>query len=353
MPAKKWQQPTGVMREVIAHPQRFQFMQAVRLLLRCLREDGITAEQALSEVLRFQNSLTLAFPPSDIEALLPVPGTNTTPRQLIVTPAFIGLLGVNGSLPLHHTERIATQEWQERDAGARAFLDIFSHRLVAQFFLAWSKYRFDYQRDVRGSDALAPLLAALAGTGGHAGQAHDGAIANYAALLRNRPISAVAIERVLSEHFAVPVRLEQFHGCWDTIPEVRRSVLGGPNPRLAFGAALGIRVWRHDLRPCLKLGPLNDEEFQRLLPHGQAAHALARLLARFGTTQQSYEVHLSLANAALRPLVLSTRRPELARQLGWNAFLSTGARPVAAAKVAYLLRASLEPAQHSPGGRSL
>jgi type VI secretion system protein ImpH len=337
MPAKKREQPPGVIQQLLDGPQRFQFMQAMRLLLRQLRDEGVAYETALNDVLRFQNSLSLAFPAGDIEALLSVPAQGAAPRQLIVTPAFIGLLGANGSLPLHHTERIATQEWQHRDTGARAFLDILSSRLVTQLFEAWSKYRLEYRHELQGRDALGPVLAALAGFGAQATPQADDVCANYAALLRNRPISALAIQRVLSAHFRVPVVLAQFHGCWDRLPANRLSTLGGPNPRLGYGATLGVRQWRADLRPRLKIGPLEDDQFQRFLPHGQAAQELAALLGRFGTPRLQYEVRLLLGSAARRPLSLCTRQPDRARQLGWNAFLSTGARPIEHAEIAYLL----------------
>ncbi|MCB7372915.1 type VI secretion system baseplate subunit TssG, partial [Bacteroides caccae] len=70
--------------------------------------------------IRFENSLSLAFPGSDIEALL-LEGAGDGEMRLRVRTAVMGLLGVNGALPLHYTERIAGWEHATRDDGPRAF----------------------------------------------------------------------------------------------------------------------------------------------------------------------------------------------------------------------------------------
>ncbi|OFJ48282.1 hypothetical protein BA896_004140 [Janthinobacterium lividum] len=138
-------------------PQRFHFIQAVRILVRWLRQAGLSYdhEQALCQVLRFQNSLSLSFPASQIEALGAQPATCETDIELLramreapgtkifLTPAFLGLLGVNAGLPLHRTERISAAQRWDRDDSTRAFIDLFSQRMVAMFFkpgasIAWS-----------------------------------------------------------------------------------------------------------------------------------------------------------------------------------------------------------------------
>ena len=47
-------------------PWRFGFMQLVTLLLRQLRSQGVTGDQAFRDVLRFHNSLSLSFPASEV-----------------------------------------------------------------------------------------------------------------------------------------------------------------------------------------------------------------------------------------------------------------------------------------------
>lgn len=54
--------PQDIVDRLAAEPHRFQFVQAVQILLHQLRRRGITYEQAFRHVLRFQNSLSLNFP---------------------------------------------------------------------------------------------------------------------------------------------------------------------------------------------------------------------------------------------------------------------------------------------------
>lgn len=384
----------SVIERLAERPYTFQLAQVVRLLLRLLRHHGVPQEQAFDHVLRFQNSLRLSFPPSEIEALHSesddsgadegngggggdgqsggaAPGGDGAAAQLLrllrgqapghitLTPAFIGLLGVSGALPTHHTERIATQQQAQQDEGLRAFLDILSNRIVTLHCQAWAKYRMEQQLDTQARDALLPLLRALGGDHSdapplprarsvpsaatarpRASAATIDAAAYYTALLRTRPVSACALARVLSDHFGVPIELEQLVGCWSYLPANRRSVLGKPEARLGYGATLGTRIWRHDLRVRLRIGPLKKQQFGRFLPKGEAAAELVNVLTLFGAPSIQYEVLLILSRPCLRPAMLSTKCPESQCQLGWGTFLANAPANVSKPEVRYLLRSS-------------
>lgn len=332
---------SGVIAHLFDEPYRYQFTQAVGLLLRWLRQQGVPPDQALKQVLRFQNSLSLAFPASDIERLSHDDG------RIAITPAFIGLLGSAGTLPLHYTQRVAG------DDGIAAFLDIFSHRLVTLFYQACGKYRLEHRLDTQATDAQWPLLLALAGMRPASGdepaakQAANRAAAWYAGLLRTRPASAHAMEKVLADHCQVPVVLEQLAGAWDYLPPQRRSRLGNANFVLARGATAGVRLWRHDRRVRLHVGPLDEAGLQHFLPHGAGAAALASMLALFGAPGLQYEVRLILSTPCIGALVLSTD-PIRQRRLGWTTFLPTRQGQVRGAEVRYLLPVSSSIEQARP-----
>ena len=116
-PTKRKHEP-AVMALLLAEPYGFSFTQLVSILLRALQRHGIGRERALRTVLSFRNSLSLAFPASEVEALDIEPATQDplgalrsgTLRHIRITPAFIGLLGASGTLPVHDTERIAARK---------------------------------------------------------------------------------------------------------------------------------------------------------------------------------------------------------------------------------------------------
>lgn len=74
----------------------------------------------------------------------------------------------------------------------------------------------------------------------------------------------------------MPVELEPFVESWDIIPDDKRSNLGGTVASLGYGATLGGRLQRRDLRVGLNTGPLDKAEAERFLPRSAAAIELAK-----------------------------------------------------------------------------
>lgn len=324
MQATKRHPEPAVVTRLLARPQRFSFVQAINLLLATLRRDGVPYERALREVFRFRNSLSLSFPASEIEALDVERGAAGIARVRL-TPAFIGLLGAAGTLPLHDSERLADQQHHDHDSSQHALIDIFSNRMIAMFYETWGKYRVEHSLRVRGDDRLLPMLLALAGQPGlqRAGAPLCHAAACHAAILRSRPVAASTIERMLREQFAIPLRLEQFAGSWDPIPPRRCSTLGVTFPVLGTGTVLGTRLWRHDLRACLHIGPLDETQLPQFLPGGSARRAMAEMLTLFAAPMISWELKLTLAPPCIRRLTLTADPAAAPRQLGWNSFLTS------------------------------
>ncbi|MCS0592531.1 type VI secretion system baseplate subunit TssG [Massilia norwichensis] len=328
---------------LLAAPYRYRFAQLLNILVRMLRRQGIPYNQAFGQVLRFRNSLSLAFPASEIEGMQVGATDDGTPR-IHITPTFIGLLGASGTLPLHDTERAASKANLGADESWKPFVDLFSNRVIGLFYEAWGKYRVEHGLDTRGRDDLLPLLSALGGVR----PASFGpnrpytsipveVAGYYAGLLRTRPIAAATVERVLGEYFGVPVRVEEFVGAWDAIPEKIRSTLGVTEPTLGYGAALGARAWRNDLRVRLHIGPLDEETAKSFLPNGRSHAALQEMVSLFAVPSVQYEVRLLLDKPCLKPLTLATRGPDRKR-LGLNSFLTVSAGKASRADIRSVLR---------------
>ena len=126
------------------------------------------------------------------------------------------------------------------------------------------------------------------------GEVFDQAVAHYAGVIRQRPVSAAMLQRILSDYFAVPLKVESFVGAWYPVPESQRTRLGMGNAALGSSALAGDRVWQRDLRMRLWIGPLDRGRFDDFLPGGQAAKALAKWLALLTGACLEYEVCLSL-----------------------------------------------------------
>lgn len=309
----------SVIERLLAAPQEFSFVQAVSLLLAWLAGQGVSPEQGLRACLRFENSLSLGFPASEIEAIAhrpPGAGGAAAEHRFTITPAFMGLLGVHGALPLHFTERIAAWQGTRDDAAPRAFLDLLSNRMLALFYRAWLKYRIG---PAAGGAGLRPLLLALAACPAPPHALPENLAAHFAGLLQQRPCSGVALQRILSDFFEVPIMLEEAVGHWDRLQPCEQCALG-INAELGENVLLGARSWRPDLRARLRIGPLDARAFARFLPSGEASAAMRAILRSFAEPTVGFEIELVLRARDVRPVCLAGPGAGLAR-LGRDSFL--------------------------------
>jgi type VI secretion system protein ImpH len=350
----------AVIERLFAQPHRFEYFQAVRMLELWLKRNGMPQEGAVANFLRFQNSTSLSFPASQLEALQPEPRDMPTDarslgealksaelRYIRITPAFMGFLGNSGTLPAHYTERIAAHTLYQKDEGPRAFLDTFSNRALALFYEAWRKYRLELKYQVHGKDEFLPLLLSLAGMNSPSlrrrlSDSGDGVLdesmAYFATAIRQRPASAVQIARVLSEYFDQSIRAEQFIGAWYDVPDGQQTMLGMANAVLGGGAMAGSRVWQRDLRLRLVIGPLDLEGYESFLPGGKAARALESMLTMFTGLTLEYEVQLVLRAEDVQSAQLDDERS--GGRLGWDSFLVTEAQQQDRSDVRYEIHTS-------------
>lgn len=356
---------SSVEERLLAQPYRFEFFQAVRMLELALKAQGVKADQALALHIRFENSTSLSFPPSEIESLRahtldaeienPVGddsgrGTNESEcgdaesesdgvdaedkskkqKRYYLTPSFMGFLGPNGTLPRHYSERIIAHQLYKRDRAPTAFLDTYSNRAVALFYSAWKKYRLELEHESKGKNGFLPLLMSLSGLGytslrDRLSQTSTGiedeSLAFYAGALRHRPMSATYLESLLSDYFEVNIKIKQFVGRWYTLPKEHQSTLGVANAELGVSALSGQRVWQRDLRIGLLIGPLRKKEFAKFLPREIAARALEQMLKMLVGLTLEFEVQLILRAEDVGNCDLSDHRSS--GRLGWDTFLTT------------------------------
>jgi len=316
---------------------QFEFFQAVRLLERVFPERASVGRDAhpADEIVRFRSRNSLTFPASSIHELSRAQDAGLATMLV----AFMGLTGPSGVLPRHYTELMLERE-RRRDHAIAEFFDIFNHRAISLFYRAWQKYRVPIAHEQASrlgavEDPFTQSLYAHFGmaTPGLRGrlEVEDQTFLFYAGLLAQQPRSAVALEGMLADYFAVPVKVGQFVGEWLPLTEEHRSRAGqagrpgqddrGAHNVLGRTAVLGRRFWDQQARFRLRLGPLGFEQFSELLPSGRQFGILVQLARFFVGQGLDFDIQLVLTAdevPACRVGGLGPRAP----RLGWSSWLA-------------------------------
>ena len=322
--------PGSAFNRLLREPRRFTFDAAVRVLLHHAR----VAEP--NEAARFRSSPSLAFPGADLLAVQP--GEAGRPPS-VVTPV-MALAGATGVLPRHYSEVLAVT-LRNRSRALHEFLDLLSHRFVAQFARAGIKYRLHRATetarlapsgaandDARPGDPVALMLRAFTGFG----TAHlcdrmaagVDPLLHYAGLLAMRPRSADRLAALASDWLGRPVEVRQFAGAWLVLPpdQQTRMPVGrrpGAFNRLGVDAAIGVRAWDVQARVILVVGPLDRTAFGALLPDRPALRRLVALVRAYLGFETGFAVNPVLAADAVPAVALGGA--ERSARLGWNTWL--------------------------------
>ena len=316
---------SAVQAELREEPYLFEFFQAVRLLERFSPGKSPVGRfnPPSTEVVRFLANSTLVFPASEVQSLeWPPAGTGRMKVN------FMGLTGPEGVLPLYYTSLLA-ERTRSGDRAAVDFFDIFNHRIISLFYLAWEKYRFSVAYEREGLDPFSHHLMDLIGIGTPGLRNRlpvlDDSLLYYSGLLAQRPRSAAALRNLLSDYFEVPVEVEQFAGGWYPLDRNTQTAFKGglgESEQLGFGAVMGDEVWDQTARVRIKIGPLSLEKYQDFLPQGSAFAPLRALTNFFSNGEFDFEIQLILDHRDVPPCELGAEG-ESAPQLGWHTYIKT------------------------------
>jgi type VI secretion system protein ImpH len=322
-----------------AEPQRFPFLEALRVLeaeerliardrrrepLKPLGGDADPAE----EVARLASALSLAFPASEIASFRPE--KDGEKARLVL--AFLGLVGPGGILPRHYAEMVLAAQRAKNDA-LPAFLDMFVHRALGLYLRAAKKYRLARLAEEAPPGAVDPATAALTAIVGFRTDGLSGRLAvpdevalHYGGLFAAKPRSAARLEAMVADFLGRPVEVVQMVGAWLSLPPAERTRLPGPgmpkgmHARLGAEAALGVRAWDTQGRFILRLGPMPYDAFAALMPGGVAMTRLVDLVRSFVGPTLGFAINPVLAGDAVPAPRLGAAGAEAPR-LGWNTWL--------------------------------
>jgi type VI secretion system protein ImpH len=302
-----------------------------------------TTDSPAADPIRFRSRAQLGFPGREIDAVR-YDSDNLAARPSVVT-TFLGLYGVDARMPAYFVDEVA----QNRDGAERlsAFLDLFHHRVITQYYRVARKYRYPvgFRRD--GTDPVSRYLLSFAGFGfststriGTSASGPPAAAEQQESSSARRQFSEVADKRRLLSmlglamqktrtaeglagvlRHAVPdatIAVEEFHPVWREVDAVEPAALGEQ-------CLLGRGFYDRANTVRVVITPASREMVLALVP-GQPAHREVMALLRF---YLGYESEADLEMHVRPDLMPKPMLEPRQANLGFTAQLEAPARSAA------------------------
>ena len=309
-------------------PHQFDFFKAVRLLERFSAGKKPLGEALVpqDESVRFITKPSLKFHPSDI-ASLTRPGLKTAPKM--DTP-FFSLLRANGVLPNWFTELAIARE-RKKDRGQTAFYNIFHHRQVSLFYLAWKKYRLAENYTPGGTNSASSYLLSLIGLGtkgltGKIGVPEESLMFCSGHLSRSIP-SAMSIKDTVQYFSGTDVRIDQFIERRLPLSKEDQTALGQRNSGLGTNMVCGARVWECQSKFRIIISTTTLKQFRRFLPSGDLLGPIMATIKYLVGLEFEFDVRVELPGNKTPKCQLGGGKKKGA-QLGWTSWIKSPRKPL-------------------------
>jgi len=273
-----------------------------------------TADRPTADPVRFRPWPGMGFPVSELRTVETDEEHPAHPPTVRTT--FLGMYGVDSPLPTAYLDDIAQR--REGYEVTTSFLDIFSHRIITQYYRIWRKYAYPATFEAGGRDDTSQCLLGLVGLG-IPGTADTVAtpISRFLALLgtmrlptRNAEGIRQLVNLLAPDTIATVISPDPVK-----VPVAQRSGLGKEN-RVALSqrATLGKTGREACSRILLMLSTNNPAEAGGWLPGGHLHTDLLVLLRVYMGYRSDVRLRLTVPVSALpEPRLGNKRRIQLGR----------------------------------------
>ncbi len=302
----------------------FSFFKAVHLLESIFPDKKPLGHTLLpdEEVVRFTSKPGFVFPPNEISSI--EREDNDSPVNMEVT--FMGLVGPSGVLPHWYNELVLDKIWH-KDHGLKDFYDIFNHRFISLFYLAWKKNRLPINYLYGEKDRISHYFLSLIGlmTPGlveRVGLPQKSLVHFCSGLLSRQIPSSVTIEAIVETYSGTTVNVEQFIERLIHISPEDQTQIGLANGQLGIDAVCGSFTWESQTKFRINLGPMDYGGFQRFLPDGEMLHSAFSLVKYIVGIEFEFEIRLFLKREEVPSCILGVETPPYPR-LGWTTWINS------------------------------
>lgn len=247
------------------------------------------------ENVRFGQTPHLYFPPSDIAEIIE---GKKVGLEAVVFTYFLGLLGVNGPMPLEFTNYVYQRSRNYYDHTWRRFLDIIHHRMHGLYYRAFAQNEQSISFDRPEDDPVRDMIKSLTGLPVEMGfnpVLETIALsygANFSFMARNRN----GLEDILRRMLKTRVRVRDFIVASYDLDAEDYAVLG--NPKTAF-LGVNIQIGRRCLSATrqfeIEIGPIGFDTYQILMTPSSGFEILWQTVSLYLDRPLDYVVVIQLA----------------------------------------------------------
>ena len=225
-----------------------------------------------------------------------------------ITVNFMGLFGHHGMMPTYY-QSILNQANRNKQNGLFDFISLFQHRIIHLHYRVWL-----HARPLLRQENSIKILSGLAGiVSSHS--FFSPSLLHYTGLLRKRPLSRFAIERILSDYFDLPIRLFDFQK--NSLTLEMHDLTNLSKKKLGIDMILGQTCWQQQGQCLMEIGPLNRQQFQRCLPKQPLSQALCKMARYLVPLQIHIQIRLVLKAKAVPCLQLCKKNPPRLGLTSW------------------------------------
>lgn len=316
--------PASLLEHLQSKPWRYGFIPTMRRIGTNSAIDPVgTAVLPSAEPFRLGQQASLVFAPREIA------NASVKNGRLHMRLFGLGMLGPNGSLPIHVTEIAREREEHRGDATLSNFLDIFHHRSLTLLYRAWASAQSAASLD-RPKDEKFSLYTAC--VSGHPLQHNQPWLLPSHARLSAAPHlvrearNPEGLRNALANYFGVPVEIHEQVLHWMELAPEHCCVMGEHRASsfMGSGAVIGGHVPDRQYRFRIVIGPLDIDDYHRFTPQGPDLLRLIEWVRAFVSEEYEWELELQIKPQSAPPAVLGGTQ-----QLGWSGWMGRSPSPKA------------------------
>lgn len=273
---------------------RFNLFQQIRLLLRNYRDGHTPDATLLDERMRIISTLSLNAPNGQVESIR----QPSSDSPVDVVAWYNGLTGSMGALPTAYSEWLIERQFRYSDVSAKAFIDLFGHRLYCLDYLAWQKNHLYARAE---SQSVLPLSNEILALSGLLRSGVPTTLANHASQFASPVRSMVNLERWLSTHFEVPVKIIPFTGGWREVEPHTCCQLGNLSQHLATAPMIGTMRREVHAHFDVILGPMSSQKSLRFTSRQGSSRELWSCIRSYVGPVLDFSISLTICSKDLAP----------------------------------------------------